>query len=81
MDDELLARASLSVLLRTDPGIEIVSEWSYGVEAPEEIRTPPPFRGDRVRLHLGYRKIHGGGKIGKLHLRADGEARERAKTR
>jgi two-component system LytT family response regulator len=42
VDDEPLARASLSVLLRPDPEIEIVSECGSGVEAPEEIRRTKP---------------------------------------
>ena len=42
VDDEPLARASLSVLLRPDPEIEIVGECGSGVEAPEEIRRTKP---------------------------------------
>jgi two-component system LytT family response regulator len=42
VDDEPLARANLSVLLRPDPEIEIVSECGSGVEAPNEIRRTKP---------------------------------------
>jgi two-component system LytT family response regulator len=42
VDDEPLARSSLSVLLRLDPEIEIVSECGSGVEALAEIRRAKP---------------------------------------
>jgi len=42
VDDEPLARSNLSVLLRRDPEIEIVSECGSGVEAPGEIRRTKP---------------------------------------
>jgi two-component system LytT family response regulator len=42
VDDEPLARANLSVLLRLDPEIEIVSECGSGLHAPEEIRRAKP---------------------------------------
>ena len=42
VDDEPLARANLSVLLRPDPEIEIVCECGSGVEAPKEIRRTKP---------------------------------------
>ena len=42
VDDEPLARTSLSVLLRLDPEIEIVSECGSGLDAPEEIRRAKP---------------------------------------
>jgi two-component system LytT family response regulator len=42
VDDEPLARTNLSVLLRLDPEIEIVSECGSGVEAPNEIRRTKP---------------------------------------
>jgi two-component system LytT family response regulator len=42
VDDEPLARSNLSVLLRRDPEIEIVSECGSGVDAPKEIRRTQP---------------------------------------
>jgi len=42
VDDEPLARSNLSVLLRVDPEIEIVSECGSGVEALAEIRKAKP---------------------------------------
>ena len=42
MDDEPLARSNLSVLLRRDPEIEIVSECGSGAEALAEIRGARP---------------------------------------
>src|SRR5258708_8264092 len=42
VDDEPLARSSLTVLLRRDPEIEIVSECGSGTEALEKIRTAKP---------------------------------------
>jgi two-component system, LytTR family, response regulator len=42
VDDEPLARTNLSVLLRLDPEIEIVSECGSGPDAPEEIRRTKP---------------------------------------
>ena len=42
VDDEPLARSNLSVLLRPDPEIEIVSECGSGVDAPGEIRRTKP---------------------------------------
>lgn len=42
VDDEPLARSNLSVLLRLDPEIEIVSECRSGVDAPREIRATKP---------------------------------------
>ncbi len=42
VDDEPLARSNLSVLLRLDPEIEIVSECGSGVDAPNEIRKTKP---------------------------------------
>ena len=42
VDDEPLARSNLSVLLRLDPEIEIVSECGSGVDAPGEIRRTKP---------------------------------------
>ena len=42
VDDEPLARSNLSVLLRLDPEIEIVSECGSGVDAPREIRATKP---------------------------------------
>ena len=42
VDDEPLARTNLSLLLRLDPEIEIVSECGSGVEAPKEIRRTKP---------------------------------------
>jgi two-component system, LytTR family, response regulator len=42
VDDEALARSNLSVLLRRDPDIEIVGEYSSGAAALEEIRRTPP---------------------------------------
>lgn len=42
VDDEPLARSNLSVLLRLDPEIEIVSECGSGVDAPREIRVAKP---------------------------------------
>ena len=42
VDDEPLARSNLSVLLRLDPEIEIVSECGSGVDAPREIRAAKP---------------------------------------
>jgi two-component system, LytTR family, response regulator len=42
VDDEPLARSNLSVLLRLDPEIEIVSECGSGVDAPNEIRRTKP---------------------------------------
>lgn len=42
VDDEPLARANLSVLLRRDPTIEIVGECTSGMEALAEIRDKRP---------------------------------------
>jgi two-component system LytT family response regulator len=42
VDDEPLARANLSVLLRRDPTIEIVGECTSGMEALAEIRDKKP---------------------------------------
>jgi two-component system LytT family response regulator len=42
VDDEPLARSNLSVLLRRDPQIEIVSECGSGAEALAEIRSARP---------------------------------------
>ena len=42
VDDEPLARSSLSVLLRLDPEIEIVAECASGAEALAEIRAANP---------------------------------------
>lgn len=42
VDDEPLARSNLSVLLRRDPNIEIVSECSSAMEAVAIIRTAKP---------------------------------------
>jgi two-component system LytT family response regulator len=42
VDDEPLARGNISVLLRLDPGIGIVSECGSGAEALEEIRRAKP---------------------------------------
>ncbi len=42
VDDEPLARSSLTVLLRLDPEIEIVSECGSGMEALAEIRSKKP---------------------------------------
>jgi two-component system LytT family response regulator len=42
VDDEPLARANLSVLLRQDPTIEIVGECTSGMEALAEIRDKRP---------------------------------------
>jgi two-component system LytT family response regulator len=42
VDDEPLARSNLTVLLRLDPEIEIVSECGSGMEALEEIRNSKP---------------------------------------
>jgi two-component system LytT family response regulator len=42
VDDEPLARANLSVLLRRDPTIEIVGECTSGREALAEIRDKKP---------------------------------------
>jgi two-component system LytT family response regulator len=42
VDDEPLARTNLSVLLRLDPGVEVVSECGSGVDAPDEIRRTKP---------------------------------------
>jgi two-component system LytT family response regulator len=42
VDDEPLARSNLSVLLRHDPQIEIVSECGSGAEALAEIRSARP---------------------------------------
>jgi two-component system, LytTR family, response regulator len=42
VDDEPLARTSLSLLLRLDPKIEVVSECGSGVDAPNEIRRTKP---------------------------------------
>lgn len=42
VDDEPLARSNLSVLLRRDPQIEIVSECGSGAEALAEIREARP---------------------------------------
>jgi two-component system LytT family response regulator len=42
VDDEPLARSNISVLLRLDPEIEIVSECGSGVEALTEIRKAKP---------------------------------------
>ena len=38
VDDEPLARSNLSLLLRLDPEIAVVSECGSGVDAPKEIR-------------------------------------------
>jgi two-component system, LytTR family, response regulator len=42
VDDEPLARSNLSLLLRLDPEIEIVSECGSGLDAPNEIRRAKP---------------------------------------
>jgi two-component system LytT family response regulator len=42
VDDEPLARSNLTVLLRLDPEIEIVSECGSGMEALAEIRNSKP---------------------------------------
>ena len=42
VDDEPLARSNISVLLRLDPGVEIVSECGSGAEALAEIRRAKP---------------------------------------
>jgi two-component system, LytTR family, response regulator len=42
VDDEPLARSNLSLLLRLDPEIEIVSECGSGADAPNEIRRTRP---------------------------------------
>ncbi len=42
VDDEPLARSSITVLLRRDPEIEIVSECGSGVQALAEIRNAKP---------------------------------------
>jgi len=42
VDDEPLARGNISVLLRLDPGVEIVSECGSGAEALAEIRRAKP---------------------------------------
>lgn len=42
VDDEPLARSNLSVLLRPDPAIEIISECGSGAEALAIIRTAKP---------------------------------------
>ena len=42
VDDEPLARSNLSLLLRLDPEIEIVSERGSGADAPNEIRRTKP---------------------------------------
>jgi two-component system, LytTR family, response regulator len=42
VDDEPLARSNLSLLLRLDPEIEIVSECGSGADAPSEIRRTKP---------------------------------------
>jgi two-component system LytT family response regulator len=42
VDDEPLARSNLAVLLRLDPGIEIVAECGSGVDAPAMIRSAKP---------------------------------------
>jgi two-component system LytT family response regulator len=42
VDDEPLARTNLSLLLRLDPEIEVVSECGSGEDAPNEIRRTKP---------------------------------------
>jgi two-component system, LytTR family, response regulator len=42
VDDEPLARSNLSLLLRLDPEIDIVSECGSGADAPNEIRRTKP---------------------------------------
>jgi two-component system LytT family response regulator len=42
VDDEPLARSNLSLLLRLDPEIEIVSECGSGADAPDVIRRTKP---------------------------------------
>jgi two-component system, LytTR family, response regulator len=42
VDDELLARSNLTVLLRADPEIEIVGECGSGMEGLEQIRSQKP---------------------------------------
>src|SRR5271168_406379 len=42
VDDEPLARTNLSLLLRLDPEVEVVSECGSGVDAPNEIRRAKP---------------------------------------
>jgi two-component system LytT family response regulator len=42
VDDEPLARTSLSLLLRLDAEVEVVSECGSGVDAPDEIRRAKP---------------------------------------
>src|SRR4029077_3763127 len=42
VDDEPLARSNLTVLLQTDPEIEIVGECGSGMEGLEQIRSQKP---------------------------------------
>jgi two-component system LytT family response regulator len=42
VDDEPLARTNLSLLLKLDPEIDVVSECGSGVDAPKEIRRIKP---------------------------------------
>jgi two-component system LytT family response regulator len=42
VDDEPLSRSNLSLLLRLDPEVEVVSECGSGVDAPDEIRRTKP---------------------------------------
>ncbi len=42
VDDEPLARSNLSLLLKLDPEIAVVSECGSGVDAPNEIRRTKP---------------------------------------
>jgi two-component system, LytTR family, response regulator len=42
VDDEPLARSNLSILLRNDPQVELVSECSSGAEAIAKIRSSKP---------------------------------------
>ena len=42
VDDEPLARSNLTVLLRLDPQIEIVSQCASGLDAVREIRAAKP---------------------------------------
>jgi two-component system LytT family response regulator len=42
VDDEALARSNITVLLRLDPDIEVVSECGSGMEALQQIRSKKP---------------------------------------
>jgi two-component system LytT family response regulator len=56
VDDEPLARSNLTVLLRRDPEIEIVSECGSGMEALSEIRNAKP---DLVFLDVEMPELDG----------------------